>query len=85
MTAYRQEALRCAGILADGPRSVREVRVAGDAPHAGGILLRDAYGWFERVSRGVYALTPRGVLALLDDGGGRPAEPTGTPAAVTLP
>jgi len=60
MTAYRQEALRCALHLAAGPATVRVVRIEADAPRAGRILLDDVYGWFERVSRGTYALTPKG-------------------------
>lgn len=31
---------------------------------SGRLLKEDHYGWFERVSRGVYALTPRGVTEL---------------------
>jgi hypothetical protein len=65
MTAYRQEALRCAALLAvQGPLPVRALRAAADAPNAAGILQRDVYGWFERVSRGTYALTPQGMQAL---------------------
>ena len=41
----------------------------GDVPHAGRILQSDVYGWFERVERGVYALSPRGRQALEDDRG----------------
>jgi hypothetical protein len=64
MTAYRQEAIRCLGVLAAGPQTLRAIRLATDAPHAAGILQRDVYGWFERVGRGTYALTPRGLEAL---------------------
>ena len=65
MTAYRQDALRCARILGDqGPRKVAELRAAAGVERAGLILLRDVYGWFERVERGVYQLTPRGEEAL---------------------
>lgn len=61
MTAYRQEALRCAALLAaQGPLQVKTLRAAGDAPNAAGILQRNVYGWFERVERGIYALTPQG-------------------------
>lgn len=61
MTAYRQEALRCAELLAaNGPMKVAAVRKAGDAPKAAQILQQDVYGWFERVERGVYAITPKG-------------------------
>ncbi|WP_428681585.1 DUF2161 domain-containing phosphodiesterase [Reyranella sp.] len=61
MTAYRQEALRCAELLAaNGPMKVAALRKAGDAPKAAQILQQDVYGWFERVERGVYAITPKG-------------------------
>ena len=61
MTAYRQEALRCAEILAaNGPMKVAALREAGRAPKAAQILQADVYGWFERVERGVYAITPKG-------------------------
>jgi hypothetical protein len=61
MTAYRQAALRCAASLAaNGPMKVAAVRVACDAPNAAAILRDDFYGWFERVERGVYTLTPKG-------------------------
>ena len=65
MTAYRQEALRCAAVLArDGQLSVRHLRAAAEAPNAASILQRNYYGWFERVERGVYTLTPAGRVGL---------------------
>lgn len=64
MTAYRQEALRCARLLEAGPMVLPEMRAMADVPHAGAILRDDVYGWFERVERGTYALTPRGLAAL---------------------
>jgi hypothetical protein len=64
MTAYRQEAMRCATLLAAGPMALRAMRAAGDVPNAGRIVRDNVYGWFERVDRGVYALTPRGVEGL---------------------
>ncbi len=68
MTAYRQEALRCASVLADGPLPLRAMRAAADVPNAGRIARDNVYGWFERVDRGVYQLSPRGVEALGADG-----------------
>jgi hypothetical protein len=62
MTAYRQQALACAASLAGGPRRPREIKAA--VPDAPKILLRNVYGWFERVERGVYALTAAGSTAL---------------------
>lgn len=72
MTAYRQEALRCAAQLESGPATLRAIRAGCDAPHAGRILQSNVYGWFERVERGVYVLSPRGRRALEDDRQGRP-------------
>jgi hypothetical protein len=67
MTAYRQEALRCAAWLDEGPATPRALRAACDAPHAGRILQTNVYGWFERAARGVYVLSPRGRQALEED------------------
>ncbi len=66
MTAYRQAAIRIARALAEagGEARVRDVRAAAEAPNAGPILRDDVYGWFERVDRGVYRLTPKGQAAL---------------------
>jgi hypothetical protein len=62
MTAYRQQALACAASLSHGPRRTSEIR--GAIPDAPKILLRNVYGWFFRVDRGTYALTPEGTAAL---------------------
>lgn len=62
MTAYRQQALDCAAALQAGPKRPRDLRPF--APDAGGILLRNVYGWFERAERGVYRLTEAGKAAL---------------------
>jgi hypothetical protein len=65
MTAYRQAALRCAAMLAArGPMRPAALRDAAEVPKAAAILTRDVYGWFERVARGLYALTPAGHAAL---------------------
>jgi hypothetical protein len=34
--------------------------LAADAPRAGNIVRSDHYGWFERVERGLYSITPAG-------------------------
>jgi len=62
MTFYRQQALACAASLSKGPRRTSEIRTA--IPDAPKILLRNVYGWFVRVERGVYGLTPEGTTAL---------------------
>ncbi len=61
VTAYRQDALRCALYLQDnGPTKASIVAAATGAAKAAEIMRADHYGWFERVERGVYALTPNG-------------------------
>jgi hypothetical protein len=62
MTAYRQAALACAAALRDGPATTRAVKAL--VPEGPTILLRNVHGWFERVSRGTYRLTPAGEAAL---------------------
>lgn len=65
MTAYRQDALRLAAFIgAGGPAKVAEARGATGVERAGPMLLDDVYGWFSRVERGVYGLSPKGVAAL---------------------
>lgn len=64
MTAYRQRALAVAARLAATPARPRDLKDI--APDAGTMLLRNVYGWFERVSKGVYALAPAGHQALRD-------------------
>jgi hypothetical protein len=67
VTAYRQDALRCLAHLAnDGPCKAAHVGVATGVSRARSIMADDHYGWFERVDRGVYALTPKGTAALAE-------------------
>src|SRR5262249_27937879 len=62
LTAYRQQALACAASLAEGPRRTSELRSV--VPAAPSILLRNWYGWFTRIERGLYGLTSEGIVAL---------------------
>ncbi|MBO6639587.1 MAG: hypothetical protein JJ920_17630 [Roseitalea sp.] len=65
MTAYRQDALRCACWLAEnGPTKAAEVARLTGVGRARPIMYDDHYGWFERAGTGVYALTPKGKAAL---------------------
>ena len=71
VTAYRQDAIRCAQFLvATGPSKGAAVAKATGVPTATRLMAADHYGWFERVSVGVYGLTPKGAEGLLqyDDG-----------------
>jgi hypothetical protein len=65
VTAYRQEALRCARALAVyGPMRVGALRAMAEVPAAASILQRNVYGWFDRIERGIYGLTSEGDQAL---------------------
>lgn len=65
VTAYRQDALRCAQHLAEaGPCKGAAVAEATGVPTATRIMAADHYGWFERVSVGVYQVTPKGLDGL---------------------
>ena len=61
LTAYRQDALRCARRLSDeGVLKVSILSERTGVSRAGQILRDNHYGWFERVKTGHYALSPRG-------------------------
>ena len=64
MTAYRQDALKCATHLSvHGATRIRDVREATKVDRAAGIFRDNVYGWFNRVERGVFALTDAGRVA----------------------
>ncbi len=61
MTAYRQRALVLALFLEEhGPAKASDVARETKNANARDILYRDVYGWFDKASRGIYALSPRG-------------------------
>ena len=64
VTAYRQDAIRCAEALASGPLAVKVIRADAQVERAAAILQKNHYGWFERVSRGTYRLTELGQAGL---------------------
>ena len=64
VTAYRQDAIRCATFLKDGPAKGSEVAAATGVSRATRIMAADHYGWFTRVERGIYQLTEAGATAL---------------------
>lgn len=67
VTGYRQDALLCARFLAvHGPSAGGKVKEWAEVPLATRIMADDHYGWFERVSRGVYGLTDAGRKGLAD-------------------
>mgnify|MGYP000067356910 CR=1 FL=1 len=61
VTAYRQDALRCAAHLAEhGPAKGAAVAKAAEVPQATALMAKNHYGWFERVSTGIYQITDQG-------------------------
>lgn len=65
VTGYRQDALACAAHLAEhGPCKGAVVATATGVKPATRIMRENHYCWFERVSKGVYALTAEGRAGL---------------------
>ncbi len=61
VTAYRQDALRCAGHLAgEGPSKGAVVARETGVEKATRLMADNHYGWFERVEKGIYDLTEAG-------------------------
>ena len=61
VTSYRQRALKIARFLQErGPLKAANIAAMLQEPKARDVLYRDAYGWFDRASPGVYELSPRG-------------------------
>lgn len=66
MTHYRQDALRVAHALRDGPVKARDLARACAVKRACQLARDDHYGWFSRPESGIYALTGAGQQALAD-------------------
>ncbi|MDQ0170833.1 DUF2161 domain-containing phosphodiesterase [Paenibacillus tundrae] len=65
MTAYREKALRVATALRnEGEASPAIIAKQTGVGSTASILQKNYYGWFERVSRGKYMLTVKGIEAL---------------------
>ena len=67
VTAYRQDALKCLAHLGEhGPLKAALVAKATGVANARAIMADNHYGWFERVEKGIYALSPNGRAAAVD-------------------
>lgn len=61
MTAYKQSCIQIASLLQqNGPMSPKALRQMGTGDKTLSILAKNYYGWFEKVKRGVYAVTDAG-------------------------
>lgn len=66
VTSYREKALHLAYLLQlHGPMSPRQLRAVTGNAKAAGLLQKNYYRWFQRMERGIYAITPLGEEALL--------------------
>ena len=73
VTGYRQDALRCAAYLAEyGPSKGAAVAKDTGVPVATRLMAANHYGWFEKVTTGVYRLSPDGKKGLADWDGALP-------------
>jgi hypothetical protein len=62
ITAYRQEAMRCARFLSEnGATKAALVAKGSGVPHARRIMADNHYGWFQRLGAGIYNLTATGL------------------------
>lgn len=67
VTAYREKALVCAHMLKQhGPLTTRRLRELTANSKITTMLQDNYYGWFERVSRGMYRLSAQGEAELCD-------------------
>ena len=61
MTGYRQDALTCAlHLLEHGPARGADIVKTSGIARATQVMYSNHYGWFERVEKGIYALTDKG-------------------------
>lgn len=65
ITAYRELALLALDYVKDEPQSTKALRDYTDNKKVVSILQKNYYGWFTRVSHGVYGITEQGKLALI--------------------
>ena len=72
MTAYRQDAMKCASHLQSiGPSSPKSIKQATGVDRAATILRSDVYGWFKREQRGIYFLSEAGMQSAISTSGPR--------------
>lgn len=61
MTAYKENSFQIACYLnLCGPLSPRKLQVLGTGKKTSTILQKNYYGWFERIAKGIYQITPSG-------------------------
>ena len=67
MTAYRQKVLAIATyLMTHGETKASIIAKSLEEPKTRAILYDNVYGWFDRLGKGVYTLSPRGFSELPD-------------------
>lgn len=67
MTAYKENAIQILCYLHKyGQLTIGQLKELGTGPKTGAILQKNFYGWFERVAKGVYQVTSKGIQSLSD-------------------
>jgi hypothetical protein len=67
MTAYKENAIQILCYLHKyGQLTIGQLKELGTGPKTGAILQKNFYGWFERVAKGVYQVTSKGIQSLTD-------------------
>ncbi|XMB86878.1 DUF2161 family putative PD-(D/E)XK-type phosphodiesterase [Mycoplasmatota bacterium WC44] len=66
ITAYREQVIKIAYYLKDSPKTVKELKELTANAKTGNILIKNHYGWFDRVDRGIYELNQLGKNELLN-------------------
>ena len=65
ITVYREKALKILDYLKDGEQPLKAIVKYTDDLKTTRILIDNHYGWFKRVSRGIYTLSEEGKEALI--------------------
>lgn len=66
MTAYKETCIHIAcSLIHHGPLSAKALREIGTGEKTSRILIKDYEGWFDRIERGVYAVSEKGKSDLL--------------------
>ena len=65
LTFYKEQALEILQIVYNHPGiSLKEIKVLSNNPKVASILQKNYYGWFQRIERGSYAISDKGLLAI---------------------
>jgi hypothetical protein len=67
MTVYRENSIHIACCLEKyGDLSTRELRKLGTGDKTTSILYNNFYGWFNKIDRGIYGISAKGIEAIKD-------------------